>query len=155
MHALLLTIVRDETSRTEPASDSGHLKRTDVERFQKALPQIFAHDRPNFYFCFIGSNMDSEDSLPEKGTPLPLPKNIDCHVGAMEGPYQGSLEPPDGDDVENFDHSHSGSPPRDTETGEPDVIGGEEDFFGLDGYSPLGGCSVVREEPAEEEGELN
>ena len=98
--------------------------------------------------------MDSEDSLPEKRTPLPLPKSIDCHVGAMEGPYQGSLEPPDGDDVENFDHSHSGSPPRDTETGEPDVIGGEEDFFGLDGYSPLGGCSVVREEPAEEEGEL-
>ena len=98
--------------------------------------------------------MDSEDSLPEKGTPLPLPTNIDCHVGAMEGPYQGSLEPPDGDDVENFDHSRSGSPPRDTETGEPDVIGGEEDFFGPDGHSPLGGNSEAHEEPAEEEGEL-
>jgi len=36
--------------------------------------------------------MDSEDSLPEKGTPLPLPENIDCHDGNEEGPHQGSFD---------------------------------------------------------------
>ena len=98
--------------------------------------------------------MDSEDSLPEKGTPLPLPENIDCHVGALEGPHQGSLDPPDRGDVENFDHSHPGSPPCDTETGGSDAAGGEEGLFGPGGCSPFEGGSVDHEEHGGEEDEM-